>query len=195
MTSKVMLYAWCKPAFSPAPSMHCPIRRVQQRMQPEKLLSYTGPQVALADDRLQINDEIYYYNFTISSFNRMIFRRRTISFSTAKSGDQGNQLDVLTRCSPTIRQLDVATRMRATSTWWTRGNNYDGLQPAYARTGCSRPYSTTCRLVPTLRAHIDWRWESSWFADYVHNKARNKLHRTRAMHAHLDATSWSADFG
>jgi hypothetical protein len=49
----------------------------------------------------------------------------------------------------------------------TAGANYDGLQPAYApdwviETGYTHNMSIGSA---TLRAHNDWRWESSWFAD------------------------------
>jgi iron complex outermembrane receptor protein len=44
-----------------------------------------------------------------------------------------------------------------------------------------------------LRAHIDWRFESSWFADYVHNKGvRQGPSNKGDASLTYDASRWSA---
>jgi iron complex outermembrane recepter protein len=200
MTSKVMLYAVVQTGFQPGTFNALPnTPTFSNEVQPEKLLSYTaGLKSRWLDDRLQINDEIYYYNFhnlIIQSYD--ISAPYNLIFNGEKVAIRGNQLDVLTRVfTDDQANLNVAySHARNVNVVDTAGNNYDGLQPAYApdwvfETGYTHnmPIGSA-----TLRAHIDWRWESSWFADYVHNKgteqtASNKGDATLTY----DATSWSA---
>jgi iron complex outermembrane receptor protein len=44
----------------------------------------------------------------------------------------------------------------------------------------------------TLRAHIDWRFESSWFADYVHNRGtRQEASNKGDASLTYDADKWT----
>jgi len=74
------------------------------------------------------------------------------------------------------------------------GNNYDGLQPAYAPDWVIEAGFT--HNIPlanaTLRAHINWRFESSWFADYVHNLGTEQVASNKGdASLTYDATRWT----
>ncbi len=200
ITPKAMLYAVVQTGFQPGTFNALPnTPTFSNEVQPEKLISYTaGLKSRWLDDRLQINDEIYYYNFhnlIIQSYD--ISAPYNLIFNGDKVAIKGNQLDVLTRVfTDDQANLNVAySHARNVNVVDTAGNSYDGLQPAYApdwviETGFTHnmPIGSA-----TLRLHINWRYESSWFADYVHNKgteqtASNKGDATLTY----DATSWSA---
>jgi iron complex outermembrane recepter protein len=195
-----MLYGIVQTGFQPGTFNALPnTATFSNEVQPEKLVSYTaGIKSRWFDDRLQINDELYYYNFhnlIIQSYD--ISAPYNLIFNGDKVAIRGNQLDVLTRVfTDDQANLNIAySHARNVNVVDTAGNNYNGLQPAYApdwviETGYTHnmPIGSA-----TLRAHIDWRWESSWFADYVHNKGTEQTASGKGdATLTYDASSWTA---
>jgi iron complex outermembrane receptor protein len=200
VTPKIMLYGVVQTGFQPGTFNALPnTPTFSNEVQPEKLISYTaGIKSRWFDDRLQINDELYYYNFhnlIIQSYD--ISAPYNLIFNGDKVAIRGNQLDVLTRVfTEDQANLNIAySHARNVNVVDTAGNNFDGLQPAYApdwviETGYTHnmPIGSA-----TLRAHIDWRWESSWFADYVHNKGTEQTASSKGdASLTYDASSWTA---
>jgi iron complex outermembrane recepter protein len=155
-------------------------------VKPEQLRSYTvGLKSRWLDDRLQINNELYYYDF-----HNLIIQAYDISapynliFNGRKVVVKGDQLDVLARVFRADEaNLDVTySRARNEDVVDTNGKNYNGLAPAYTPDWVIQAGFT--HSIPMgnayLRAHVNWRYESKWWADYVHNRgteqtADNKL--------------------
>jgi iron complex outermembrane receptor protein len=200
LTPKIMLYGVVQTGFQPGTFNALPnTPTFSNEVQPEKLISYTaGIKSRWFDDRLQINDELYYYNFhnlIIQSYD--ISAPYNLIFNGDKVAIRGNQLDVLTRVfTEDQANLNIAySHARNVNVVDTAGNNFNGLQPAYApdwviETGYTHnmPIGSA-----TLRAHIDWRWESSWFADYVHNKGTEQTASSKGdASLTYDASSWTA---
>jgi iron complex outermembrane receptor protein len=200
LTPKVMLYGVVQTGFQPGTFNALPnTPTFSNEVQPEKLISYTaGIKSRWFDDRLQINDELYYYNFhnlIIQSYD--ISAPYNLIFNGDKVAIRGNQLDVLTRVfTEDQANLNIAySHARNVNVVDTDGNNFNGLQPAYApdwviETGYTHnmPIGSA-----TLRAHINWRWESSWFADYVHNKGTEQTASSKGdASLTYDASSWTA---
>jgi iron complex outermembrane receptor protein len=168
-------------------------------VQPEKLVSYTaGIKTRWLDDRLQINNELYYYdyhNLIIQAYD--ISAPYNVIFNGNKVGIRGDQLDVLAKISQQDQvNLNIGySRARNKDVVDPTGNNYDGLSPPYSPDWTAEAGFT--HNIPlgdaTLRAHIDWRFESSWFADYVHNKGTQQVPSNKGdASLTYDASSWTA---
>ncbi|HWS67488.1 MAG TPA: TonB-dependent receptor [Steroidobacteraceae bacterium] len=168
-------------------------------VQPEKLISYTaGIKTRWLDDRLQINNELYYYdyhNLIIQAYD--ISAPYNVIFSGNKVGIRGDQLDVLAKVSQQDQiNLNIGySRSRNKDVIDPTGRNFDGLSPPYSPDWTAEAGFT--HNIPvgdaTLRAHIDWRFESSWFADYVHNKGTRQVPSNKGdASLTYDATSWTA---
>lgn len=169
-------------------------------VKPEELRSYTaGVKTRWLDDRLQINDEVYYYdyhNLIIQAYN--ISAPYNIIFNGNKVGISGDQLDLLAQITPRdqfnfnvgysrARNKDVIDP--------TTGISYDGLSPPYSPDWTAAAGFTHNFPVgdATVRAHIDWRFESSWFADYVHNKGTEQVPSNKGDASLIyDASRWTA---
>ncbi|HUI60206.1 MAG TPA: TonB-dependent receptor [Steroidobacteraceae bacterium] len=167
-------------------------------VKPEQLRSYTlGMKSRWLDDRLQINNEVYWYDF-----HNLIIQAYDISapynliFNGRKVVVKGDQLDVLARVSSADElNLDVSySRARNEDVVDTNGNNYNGLAPAYTPDWVIQAgYTHSIPLGNAyLRAHVNWRYESKWWADYVHNlgteqTADNKIDASLTY----DADTWT----
>jgi iron complex outermembrane recepter protein len=168
-------------------------------VQPEKLVSYTaGIKTRWLDDRLQINNEVYYYdyhNLIIQAYD--ISAPYNVIFNGNKVGIRGDQLDVLAKVSQQDQlNLNIGySRSRNKDVIDPTGRNFDGLSPPYSPDWTAEAGFT--HNIPlgdaTLRAHIDWRFESSWFADYVHNKGTEQVPSNKGdASLTYDASSWTA---
>jgi iron complex outermembrane recepter protein len=168
-------------------------------VQPEKLVSYTaGIKTRWLDDRLQINNEVYYYdyhNLIIQAYD--ISAPYNVIFNGNKVGIRGDQLDVLAKVSQQDQiNLNIGySRSRNKDVTDPTGRNFDGLSPPYSPDWTAEAGFT--HNIPlgdaTLRAHIDWRFESSWFADYVHNKGTEQVPSNKGdASLTYDASSWTA---
>jgi iron complex outermembrane recepter protein len=199
LSSKIMLYGIVQTGYQPGTFNALPnTPTYSNAVQPEELRSYTaGIKSRWLDDRLQINNEIYYYDF-----HNLIIQSYDISapynaiFNGNKVAIKGDQLDVLTKVfTDDQANLNIAySHARNVDVVDTGGVSYDGLQPAYApdwviETGFTHniPLANA-----TLRAHINWRFESSWYADYVHNLGTEQVASNKGdASLTYDATSWT----
>lgn len=199
LSSTVMLYGVVQTGFQSGTFNALPnTPTFSNEIKPEQLKSYTiGLKSRWLDERLQINNELYYYDF-----HNLIIQAYSISapynliFNGDKVAVKGDQLDILARV---FRQdeanLDVSySRARNVRVIDSYGNNYNGLAPAYTPDWVITAGFT--HNVPlanaTLRAHVNWRYESKWWADYVHNPGTeqagdNKFDATLTY----DAANWS----
>lgn len=200
LSSKIMWYGTVQTGYQQGTFNALPnTPTYSNAVQPEQLVSYTaGIKTRWLDDRLQINDEIYYYNF-----HNLIIQAYNISapynqiFNGDKVGIRGDQLDVLARISQHDQaNLNVGySRARNINVVDPSGNNYDGLSPPYAPDWTVEGGFTHDFPVgdATLRAHIDWRFESSWFADYVHNKGTEQVPSNKGdASLTYDVSTWTA---
>jgi len=177
LTRKAMLYATVQTGYEPGTFNELPSTPTfSNEVKPQRLTAYTiGAKTRWLNDRLQINNEIYYYDFRdllIQSYNIGLPYNQV--FNAAKVAIKGDQLDILALVF-TQDQLNANlgySHARNVDFVTPDGKNYDGLQLAYAPDWTAEAGYTHNMPIGNaiLRAHIDWRWESSWFGDYVHNK-------------------------
>jgi len=199
LTSKVMLYAVVQTGFQSGTFNALPnTPTFSNAVKPEELKSYTaGIKSRWFDDRLQINDEAYYY-----AFHNLIIQSYDISapYNLIFNGDRvaikGDQLDVLAKITTQDQaNFNVGySRARNEDVLDTSGNNYHGLAPAYAPDWTVEAgYTHDIPLgSATLHAHVNWRFESKWWADYVHNKGTEQVASNKGdASLTYDASSWT----
>jgi iron complex outermembrane receptor protein len=182
LSPKVMVYAVVQTGYQPGAYNALPnTPTYSNAVDPEELKSYTaGIKTRWLDDRLQINNEMYYYDFhnlIIQSYD--IAAPYNLIFNGDKVKIWGDQLDVLAKVF-TDDQVNFNvgySHARNSVVVDTNGISYDGLQPAYAPDLTAMAgYTHNMPIGPAnLRAHIDWRFEGSWYADYVHNKGTKQV--------------------
>jgi iron complex outermembrane receptor protein len=177
VSQQIMLYGTVQTGYQPGTFNELPnTATFDNEVKPERLTSYTvGIKSRWFDDRLQVNDEVYYYDFRnllIQSYN--ISAPYNTIFNAGKVAIKGDQLDILARVF--VRdELNASvgySHARNVDFITPSGASYNGLQPAYAPDWTFNvAYTHNVPLgTAMLRAYIAWRYESSWFADYVHNK-------------------------
>lgn len=203
---KAMVYAVAQTGFQPGTYNALPnvaaapgVAGYSNEVSPEELKSYTaGIKTRWFDDRLQINNEIYYYDF-----HNLIIQAYDISlpYNQIFNGDKieikGDQLDVIAKAftNDTFNLNIGYSHARNTNVTDPTGHNYDGLQPAYAPDLTAMAGYTHNIPIGTanLRMHIDWRFESSWFADYVHNRGTEQVPSNKGdANIIYEQTQWSA---
>jgi iron complex outermembrane receptor protein len=200
LNPKTMIYGTIQTGYQPGTFNALPnTATYSNEVKAENLKSYTaGIKTRWLDDRLQINDEIYYYDF-----HNLIIQAYSISapynsiFNGNKIAIKGNQLDVLAKVFVQDQlNLNIGySRARNTDVIDPiSGTSYTGLAPAYAPDWTIEAGYTHNQPIgtATLRAHIDWRFESSWFADYVHNKGTEQVASSKGdASLTYDASSWT----
>jgi iron complex outermembrane recepter protein len=182
LTPKIMAYGVIQTGFQEGTYNALPnTATYSNEVKPEELKSYTGGlKSRWLDDRLQINNEVYYYDF-----HNLIIQAYSISepYNVIFNGDKieiyGDQLDVLAKVF-TDDQLSLNfgySHARNIDVVDPAGNNVDGLQPAYAPDfTILAGYTHNIPLgSATLHAHINWRYESGWWATYLHNNGTEQL--------------------
>jgi iron complex outermembrane recepter protein len=155
-------------------------------VKPEQLRSYTiGLKSRWLDDRLQINNEIYYYDF-----HNLIIQAYSVTepynfiFNGAKVTVKGDQLDILARV---FRQdqanLNISySRARNVDVFDPHaGHDWNGLAPAYTPDWVVQAgYTHNIALGRgNLRLHANGRYESKWWADYIHNLGTEQTGNTK----------------
>ena len=200
LAPKVMIYGAIQTGYQAGTYNEVPnTPTFDNEIQPSKLLAYTaGIKSRWLDDRLQVNAELFNYDYKdllIQSYD--ISAPFNAIFNAEKVSVRGVQLDLLARVFTTDQiNLNIGySRARNEDFTTPNGENYDGFQLAYAPdwTGLIG-YTRNMQIgEATLRAHIDWSYESSWFGDYVHNRG-TKSEATNKGDASLtyDMGSWSA---
>ncbi len=127
------------------------------------------------DNKLQINNEIFYYTYRdlylqavdVSKFFNPVFNAKKVTIP-------GNQLDIIYR--PTRDDLISVSvsyvRARNKDFVTPDGANYNGLTPPYAADWTvSGSISHDFHIGSGyIRAAADARYESPYYADYVHNR-------------------------
>jgi iron complex outermembrane recepter protein len=206
ITNKMMAYGTVQTGYQPGTFNELPnTATFNNEVRPSKMRAYTvGFKSRWLDDRLQINDEVYYYDYRdllIQSYN--IAAAYNVIFNANKVAIKGNQLDILAKVFTDdqlnvnigyshARNVDFITPPTPAA---PGGENFDGYQLAYAPDlQASIGYTHNIPLgAATLRAHIDWRFESSWYADFVHNPGtrQDPSHKGDASLTY-DHDSWSA---
>ena len=196
---KMMLYGAVQTGYQPGTFNELPnTATFSNEVKPSKLLAYTaGLKTRWLDDRLQINDEIYYYDYRdllIQSYS--IDAAYNTIFNAQKIGIKGNQLDILAKVFKEDQfNVNVGySHARNVKFITPDGLSYNGLQPAYAPDLTAMAGYT--HNVPlgdaTLRAHIDWRFESSWYANYVHSLGTQQVPSNKGdASLTYDKTTWT----
>jgi iron complex outermembrane receptor protein len=169
-------------------------------VRPERLIAYTaGIKSRWWDDRLQINNELYYYEYSdliIQSYD--ISAPFNPAFNGNKVAIRGDQLDLQTSLSAQDAlniNLGYSRSRNQNVTDPFSGKNYNGLSPPYspdytAQLGYTHSFPVGSAAV---RAHVDWRFEGSWYADYVHNKGTEQVASNKGYASLIyDETRWTA---
>ena len=168
-------------------------------VKPEQLRSYTfGLKSRWLDERLQINNELYYYDF-----HNLIIQAYSIAepynfiFNGDKVSVKGDQLDILMRV---FRQDEANlninyTKARNVDVFDPQaGHDWNGLATAYAPDWVIQAGYT--HYMPlgqgTLQLHANGRWESKWWADYIHNFGTEQTDNTKFdANVTYNARNWS----
>ena len=206
ITNKIMAYGTVQTGYQPGTFNELPnTSTFNNEVKPSKLLAYTaGLKTRWLDDTLQINNEAYYYDYRdllIQSYN--INAPYNVIFNASKVAIKGDQLDILAKV---FKQDEVNVNIgysharnvnfiTPNTPFSVGGQNYDGYQLAYAPD--LQAIAGYTHNMPignaTIRAHIDWRFESSWYADYVHNPGTRQDPSTKGdASLTYDASSWTA---
>jgi iron complex outermembrane recepter protein len=196
---KAMVYGTVQTGYQPGTFNELPnTATFSNEIKPSKLLSYTaGIKSRWLDDRLQINDEAYYYDYTdLLEQSYDVAAVYNPLFNAQKVAIKGDQLDVLTRVF-TDDQMNVNvgySHARNVDFVTPQGQNYDGYQVAYAPdlTATAGYTHNTPVGDATLRAHIDWRFESSWWGTFNHVPGTEQVKSNKGdASLTYDATKWS----
>lgn len=173
-----MAYATFQTGYAPGTYNPFPATpRNDNLVKPAKLTSYTvGVKNRFLDDRLQLNLEAYYYDYRdlyIQAFDQS--KLFNPIFNAAKVEIYGAQADL--KFKPTradTLSLSVSYNHARNKDFITpAGQNYNGLSPAYAADWTvSAEYSRDFDIGSHgyLRAQADARYESAFYADFIHNR-------------------------
>jgi iron complex outermembrane receptor protein len=200
ITNKIMAYGSVQTGYQPGTFNELPnTATFSNEVKPSRLRAYTaGIKSRWLDDRLQINNEIYYYDYRdllIQSYN--IAAAYNTIFNARKVAIKGDQLDILAKVFAEDQvNLNVGySHARNVDFVTPDGVSFDGKQLAYAPDLTAMAGYTHNMAVGNaiLRAHIDWRFESSWYADYVHNPGTRQDPSNKGdASLTYDMTKWSA---
>jgi len=196
---KAMAYGSIQTGYQPGTFNELPnTPTFDNEVKPSKLLAYTvGAKSRWLEDRLQVNGEVFYYDYRdllIQSYD--ISAAYNTIFNAKKVSIKGAQFDVLARVF-TADQLNLNVgyaRARNDDFTTPNGQNFDGYQLAYAPDWTALAGYTHNMPIgeATLRAHIDWTYESSFYGDYVHNRGtRQDPSNKGAASLTYDAAKWS----
>ena len=140
-----------------------------------KLTAYSGGlKTRLFDNHVQINDEFFYYDYT-NLFIQAYDASKSFNpiFNAKKVTIPGNQLDTIFKPSDNDRLVGSVsyTHARNKNFVTPSGQSYDGLSPPYAAdwTASIAYFHDFHFSAGYIRAGGDARYESEFFADYVHN--------------------------
>lgn len=141
-----------------------------------KLYSYTaGIKMRFLDNRLQINNEAFYYiyrDLLMQAYN--VGAPINTIFNAKRVVIYGNQLDISFRPTPDTMLTGFISYLHGRNKDFidpTTGINYNGLSGPYSAdwTVGANVYHDFQLKNGYLRVQADARYESEWFADFVHN--------------------------
>ena len=199
ITPKVMAYGTVQTGYQPGTFNELPnTDTFDNEVKPSKLLSYTaGFKSRWFDDRLQVNNELFYY-----IYRDLLEQSYDVSapvnplFNAQKVVIKGDQLDVLMRVFEQD-QINVNvgySKGRDVDFITPQGQDYAGYQIAYAPDLTAMAgYTHNIPLgSATLRAHIDWRYESSWWGTFNHIPGTKQVANNKGdANITYDAGNWS----
>lgn len=173
LTPKVMAYAVAQTGYAPGTYNTAPsTSSFDNSVRPTYLNAYTvGFKSRFEDDTLQINPEFFYYDYrdliqqqydANLNFNPV--------FNAAKSTIYGGQIDVLWQPGrfDVINLTPSYTHARNVDFVTPIGGNFDGLPLVYSPDETLVAGWTHTFPLPggSVRAHLDLRYESRWWATY-----------------------------
>lgn len=158
-----------------------------------------GLKTRFLDNRLQLNDEIFFYtyhDFAIQAYDAS--KAYNQIFNAKKIEIYGNQLDIILK-PDTNNQLTASvsyTHARNKDFVTPAGQSFNGLTPPYAADWtAAASYARDFHVARGyVRAEADARYESEFFADYVHNRGvrqQPEVKENAAITYYADA-KWSA---
>jgi iron complex outermembrane receptor protein len=197
--SKAMVYGTIQTGYQPGTFNELPnTATFSNEIRPSTLRSYTaGLKSRWLDDRLQINDEVFYYDYRdLLTQSYDINAAYNPLFNARKVAIKGNQLDILMRVF-TGDQVNVNVgylHARDVEFLTPTGQNFAGYQLAYAPDLTAAAGYTHNMPVgnATLRAHIDWRYEGSWWGTFNHVQGTQQAKSNKGdAYLTYDATKWT----
>ncbi|MCB2013473.1 MAG: TonB-dependent receptor [Sphingobium sp.] len=171
-------------------------------VKPAKLFSWTaGIKFRTLDNRLQINNEVFYYiykDLLMQAYN--VGAPVNTIFNAKKVEIYGNQLDISFRPTPN----DMITAY--VSYLHNRNKDFVDTTTNISYNGISGPYSADWTIGANvyhdfqfdsgyLRLQADARYESEWFADFVHNPGTRQAPYVKANGSitwYSDSGTWNA---
>lgn len=133
-----------------------------------------GFKARFLDNRLQVNNEAFFYVYTdlaIQAYDASVLYNEI--FNAGKVEIPGNQLDILFQPNPDTKLNFSISYVHARNKDFVTpaGQNFNGLSGPYAADwtiggGFSQDFHFGSGY---LRAAADARFESEWFADFIHN--------------------------
>jgi len=173
---QLMLYAATQTGYQPGTfNAYASTPTVSNAVNQATLTAYTmGAKSRLLGDRLQINNEIFYYDYRglfASAYNTVLNSNQT--FNAQKTEIYGNQLDVLYRPTPSDQLSLSIGYLHARNIRFELPDgaaSYDGFQLQYApdwtvSAGYFHDFPCTDGF---LRAKLASRYEDSFYADFSH---------------------------
>jgi len=199
LTPKVMAYATVQTGYQPGTFNEQPnTDTFNNEVKASRLLSYTGGfKSRWFDDRLQVNNEVFYYiyrdlleqSYDVSAPVNPLFNAQKVTI-------KGDQLDVLMRVFEQDQiNLNVGYSKGRNADFVTpQGQDYAGYQVGYAPdiTGIVGYTHNIPLGTATLSAHIDWRYESGWWGTFNHVPGTHQVASNKGdANLTYDAGNWS----
>lgn len=171
-------------------------------VKPAKLYSWTaGIKFRTLDNRLQINNEVFYYiykDLLMQAYN--VGAPVNTIFNAAKVEIYGNQLDISFRPTPDNMITAFVSYLH------NRNKDFVDTTTNISYNGLSGPYSADWTIGANvyhdfrfdpgyLRVQADARYESEWFADFVHNLGTRQAPYVKANASitwYSDSGKWNA---
>lgn len=184
LARSAMLYATVQTGYQPGTYNMFPSTEGQSNLvDPAQLTAYSaGFKARFLDDRLQVNDEVFYYEYEdllVQSFdfNQSVLR----TFNAAKAKIYGNQLDVLFRPhAEGLLNLTVGYLSAEYDDFFVPGNvpvpvagqDFAGYQMQYApEWTVSAGYQHEFWVGPgRVRARLETRYEDSFWGTFTHSR-------------------------
>jgi len=182
LSDKAMLYAVTQTGYQPGTfNGYASTPTLSNAVDSADITAYTaGIKSRLLEDRLQVNNEIFYYdyqNLVASAYNTSIQSNQTFNMDTVTI--YGDQLDVIWLPTDDDRVNVSVGYLHARSTnfdlppntvTWSGRTSFDGYQMQYAPDWTvSAGYSHDFVIgAGYLRAAVSTRYESSFYADFSH---------------------------
>ena len=197
----VMGYVTYQTGYQPGTYNEIPATPTQTNLvEAETISSISGGiKTRFFGNRLQINDEAFYYDYTnfflqaydaSKAFNQ-IFNAKEVTIP-------GNQLDVIFKPTPDDQfTANVAYTFARDANFITpTGQNFDGFSPPYASDWTAAGSYAHDFHFSSGRIHVeaDARYESPYFADYVHNlgtKQNAYVKENAAITYYPDGARWT----